>query len=179
MKKTICVFCGSRAGTNPEWIDLAKQLGQGIAERGWSLIYGGGNSGLMGLVADGALQGGGDVVGISPHWLAAKEPVKHELTELIHVETMGERKDLMEARSDAFVIIPGGIGTMDELFEVWTTRQLKPDHKKIILVNWHGFFDHLIMFISHSQKSGFLTESHLRKISIVDNLDEIYEALEN
>lgn len=178
MKKTICVFCGSRHGANPEWTDLAGLLGKGIAERGWGLVFGGGGSGLMGAVANAALKYKGHVTGIIPQGLTTEEPVINNLTELHIVKTMRERKEMMDNLSDAFVIIPGGIGTLEELFEVWTARQVGFHDKPIILVNWNGYYEKLLQFIHESHRDGFLTQSHLKKIQVVTTLDEVFESLE-
>ena len=178
MKKNVCVFCGSRHGTNPEWTTLADALGKGIAQRGWKLIFGGGGSGLMGAVANATLQNKGEVVGIIPKGLTSEEPVITNLTELHIVKTMRERKEMMDDFSDAFVIIPGGIGTLEELFEVWTARQVGFHDKPVILANWNGYYDKLLEFIHQSHRDGFLTQSHLAKLEVVNTLEEIFESLE-
>ena len=121
---SLCVYCGSRKGDDPAFEAAARAVGSAIAERGWRLVYGGGRTGLMGSVADAALAGGGEVIGVIPRALVGRELGHAGLTELIVVDTMHERKRLMAERSDAFVALPGGIGTFEELFEVWTWLQL-------------------------------------------------------
>ena len=147
MKKNICVFCGAKSGNNPQWIEQASQLGLGIAQRGWRLIYGGAKSGLMGTTATASLQSGGDILGIMPEGLRTEQALDSNQIELRIVKNLRERKEIMMREADAFVIIPGGIGTLDELFEVWTARQLDLLNKPIVIANWDGYYNHLIAFI--------------------------------
>ncbi len=178
MNKKVCIFCGSRDGANQEWVNLAKTLGAELAKRSWPLVYGGSNSGLMGAVANGTLEAGGAAIGIIPKNLTNDEHVHPGLTETYFVQSIRERKDMMSDLSDAFVTIPGGIGTMEEFFELWTAKHVGYHNKPVILVNWDGYFDPLIEFISSGHQDGFITESHLKRILIVNTIDEIFSALE-
>jgi uncharacterized protein (TIGR00730 family) len=136
----IAVFCGSRFGSVPEWKNWAFDLGRGIAERGWGLVFGGGSRGLMGQVSEGVIQYQGRVTGVIPENLLSEKPEAEKLTALHYVKTMGERKQLMGQLADAFVIIPGGVGTFDELFDVWASSQIGFHQKSIILANWSGYY---------------------------------------
>ena len=150
----LCLFCGSRPGVDPAHADLAADLGTLLAKRGVTLVYGGGTHGLMGLAARAALGGGGTVVGILPESLADREVAQPGLTELIVTATLHERKALMFARSDAIVVLPGGIGTMDELFEVMTWRNLGLHDRPIFLLGgtfWNPFRD----LLGHLDRAGF------------------------
>jgi uncharacterized protein (TIGR00730 family) len=153
---TVCVYCGSRDGASPAYAQVAQAMGQAIAQRGWRLVYGGGHVGLMGRVADAALQGGAHVTGIIPERLLKQEMGHGGVSQLHIVQTMHERKQRMADLSDAFVALPGGIGTMEELFEVWTWHQLGYHGKPLGLLNTEGYFDHLLSFIDHSEQQGFL-----------------------
>ena len=153
---SICVYCGSRPGENPLFVDAAKAVGQWIGERGGQLVYGGGRSGLMGVVAEAARVAGGRVVGVIPQMLVEQEHANHACEELHIVQTMHERKALMAERSDAFLALPGGIGTFEELFEVWTWRQLGYHDKPIGVLNVAGYYDGLLEFLRTSVASGFM-----------------------
>ena len=153
---SICVYCGSRPGNNPQFTEIAKAVGQWIGERGGQLVYGGGRSGLMGVVAEATRQAGGRVVGIIPQALVDKELANQACDELHIVKNMHERKAMMAERSDAFVALPGGIGTFEELFEVWTWRQLGYHGKPLGLLNVAGYYDGLLGFLQTSVKSGFM-----------------------
>lgn len=154
---SVCVYCGSRPGDNPSFARAAQAVGAEIGRRGWQLVYGGGRAGLMGLVADAVLAHGGRVVGVIPRKLMEREVGHRELDELHVVETMHQRKMLMAQRSHAFVALPGGIGTFEELFEVWTWRQIGYHDQPVGLLNVSGFYDGLLGFISHTVQEGFLT----------------------
>ena len=153
---SICVYCGSKPGTNPLFTQAAIEVGQWIAARGGQLVYGGGSGGLMGVVADATLAAGGRVVGIIPKALEEKEWAHHGCTELHIVDNMHERKRMMAERADAFVALPGGIGTFDELFEVWTWRQLGYHGKPIGLLNTAGYYDGLLAFLRQTVESQFM-----------------------
>jgi len=156
MTLSLCVYCGSRDGLNPAFVEAAKEVGRQIGERGWRLVYGGGSTGLMGVVANAALAAGAEVIGVIPHRLIAKELGHGGVTELQVVDTMHERKHQMAMQSDAFIALPGGIGTMEEIFEVWTWRQLGYHRKALGLLNVAGYYDDLLRFIDRSRDSGFL-----------------------
>lgn len=153
---SVCVYCGSRPGLKPEFANAAHQVGTWIGHHGGQLVYGGGRAGLMGLVADATLQAGGSVVGVIPKALVEKECAHLACTELHIVDTMHDRKRLMAERADAFLALPGGIGTFEELFEVWTWRQLGYHDKPIGLLNTAGYYDGLLAFLETSVEQQFL-----------------------
>ena len=156
---SLCIYCGSRAGELPAYADAARAVGAEIGRRGWQLVYGGGRAGLMGVVADAALAAGAAVVGVIPHSLMERELGHGGLTELHVVDTMHQRKTMMAERSDAFLALPGGIGTFEELFEVWTWRQLGYHDKPLGLLNVAGYYDALLGFLQHSQQRGFMASA--------------------
>lgn len=155
---SVCVYCGSRPGENPAFAEAAKAVGTWIGRHGGQLVYGGGRSGLMGTVAEATRQAGGRVVGVIPQALVDKELANRQCDELHIVQTMHERKAMMAERSDAFIALPGGIGTFEELFEVWTWRQLGYHDKPLGLLNVAGYYDGLVGFLNHSVASGFMGE---------------------
>ena len=172
MSITVCVFCGSRPGSNPSWSTASSQLGSEIAKHGWRLVFGGGGGGLMGELARGALASHGTVIGIIPNFLTEAEPVIQDLSELYVVESMIERKEMMVDLSDIFVIMPGGVGTIEELFEVWTGNHVKAYSKPILIVNLDGFFDELMRFVKKQHENGFLIERHFSYITVVNTIPE-------
>ena len=153
---SVCVYCGSRAGVDAAYAEAARATGQWIGSHGGQLVYGGGRNGLMGIVAQATQEAGGRVVGIIPKALVDKEQANHHCDELHVVDTMHERKAMMAERSDAFVALPGGIGTFEELFEVWTWRQLGYHDKPIGLLNVAGYYDALLVFLRQSVQNGFM-----------------------
>ena len=155
---SVCVYCGSRPGENPAFADAAKTVGSWIGRHGGQLVYGGGRSGLMGGVAEATRLAGGRVVGVIPQALVDKELANRLCDELHIVQTMHERKAMMSERSDTFLALPGGIGTFEELFEVWTWRQLGYHDKPIGLLNVAGYYDALLGFLHTSVASGFMGE---------------------
>jgi uncharacterized protein (TIGR00730 family) len=154
--KSLCVFCGSSPGNRPGYTLLAARTGELIAKRGITLVYGGGRVGLMGTVADAALSAGGRVVGVIPQMLIDREVGHAGLSQLHVVRTMSERKLLMGDLSDAFLALPGGIGTLDELFEAWTWTQLGLHRKPCALLNQDGYYDALLDFLERAVEQGFL-----------------------
>jgi uncharacterized protein (TIGR00730 family) len=177
---TVCVYCGSRHGTRPEYTDAARRLGQAIGERGWSLVYGGGKVGLMGEVADAVLASGGRVVGVIPESLKRREVGHDGLHELHVVPTMHVRKQMMAERADLFLALPGGIGTLEELYEVWTWRQLGYHDKPIGLLDTQGFYGGLLRFMQHTVDEGFLSDEQNRvpvvgsdPVELLDRLAEM------
>ena len=154
---SICVYCGSRPGRQPAYAEAARAIGAEIGRRGWQLVYGGGRAGLMGAVADAALAAGARVIGVIPESLMGRELGHRGLAELHVVQTMHQRKTMMAERSNAFVALPGGIGTFEELFEAWTWRQLGYHDKPIGLLNVAGYYDALLGFLAHSREQGFMT----------------------
>jgi len=155
---SLCVYLGSRPGVNPRFAEAAIEVGEWIGAHGGQLVYGGGRSGLMGTVAEATRRAGGRVVGIIPQALVDKEQANHACDELHIVQTMHERKAMMAERCDAFVALPGGIGTFEELFEVWTWRQLGYHDKPIGLLNTDGYYDSLLTFLNTSVQSGLMGE---------------------
>jgi uncharacterized protein (TIGR00730 family) len=155
---SLCVYCGSRTGATAGFASVAADVGRWIGEHGGQLVYGGGNNGLMGVVADATLAAGGRVVGVIPHALVEKEWAKIECTELHVVDNMHERKRMMAERADAFLALPGGIGTFEELFEVWTWKQLGYHAKPIGLLNSGGYYDPLLNFLQGSVVHGFMSD---------------------
>ena len=158
---SVCVYCGSRPGESELHADAARAVGREIGRRGWQLVYGGGRAGLMGIVADAALAAGASVIGVIPQSLMARELGHTGLTELHVVETMHERKMMMAERSDAFLALPGGIGTFEELFEVWSWRQLGYHDKPLGLLNVAGYYDALLAFLQQSREQGFMSQMQL------------------
>jgi len=173
MQNSIAVFCGSRLGNNPLFEEHAAELGSWMAARKFTLIYGGGNVGLMGTIANTVMENGGRVVGIIPEFLTKWEVQHNLLTELHIVADMHERKKMMYDRCHAAIILPGGIGTMDELFEMLTWNSLKIHSKKIILLNSAGYYNHLIAHIKLMEDEGFLHENWKDRLLIADYPKEI------
>lgn len=175
----VCVFCGSRLGHHHAWASFAADVGRLIAEHRWRLVFGAGRWGLMGTLAQAALENGGDVLGVIPRYLTETEPVLPGIQTIEVVDTMIERKVGMMEVSDAFVILPGGIGTLEELYEVWTGRQTGAHQKPIILANIEGFYDGLLSFTREQARQGFLSETHLDHLVEVRDLAGLQTALES
>jgi len=163
---SVCVYCGSRTGEIAAYADAARQVGREIGERGWQLVYGGGSTGLMGIVANAALAAGATVIGIIPASLMNRELGHQNLTELHVVDTMHQRKLMMAERSDAFLALPGGIGTFEELFEVWSWRHLGYHDKPLALLNVAGFYDPLLRFLDHSETQGFVSAGQRAQVEV-------------
>ena len=176
---SICVFCGSASGVNPLYATTARELGRELAARQLTLVYGGGRVGLMGEVATATLASGGRVIGVIPHSLAIKEIAQEDCTELIVVNTMHERKSLMADRADAFVAMPGGYGTCDELFEILTWAQLGIHRKPVALLNASGFFTPLLAWLDHIVAEGFLRSKHRELLLVADTVPQLLDALAN
>lgn len=155
---SLCVYCGSRPGNGPQFSAVAEQVGHWIGTHHGQLVYGGGRNGLMGIVADATLAAGGRVIGVIPKALVEKEWAHNGCTELHIVENMHERKRIMAENADAFLALPGGIGTLEEFFEVWTWRQLGYHDKPIGLLNVNGYYDGLLGFLDSSVSSGFMND---------------------
>lgn len=164
--KNICVYLGSNAGRTPVYVEQARGLGRELAQRGIGLVYGGSNVGLMGALADAALEAGGRVVGILPERLKAKEVAHLGLTELHIVATMHERKRMMSEMSDGFIALPGGAGTLEEIFETWTWAQLGFHAKPCGLLNIAGYYDKLAAFLDHAAQERFMREEHRAMLMI-------------
>ena len=165
--QSVCVFCGSNPGARHVYAEAARALGRTLAERGLRLVYGGAAVGLMGTLADAALAAGGNVVGVIPGVLVAREIAHAGLTEIRVVDSMHERKSVMAELSDGFIALPGGAGTLEELFEVWTWSQLGLHGKPVGLLNVEGYFDALIAFLDHQTDERFMRREH-RDMLLVD-----------
>lgn len=165
--KHICVFCGSKTGVNEEYRHAASQLGRLLAENGQVLVFGGGSVGLMGVIADACLEAGGDVIGVIPAPLATKELLHTGVSDMRQVPDMHARKALMTELADGFVALPGGYGTLEELFEVITWAQLGFHRKKIGLLNVAGYYDPLVRLIDHAADEGFIKPKH-RQLIVAD-----------
>ena len=155
---SVCVYCGSRTGETPAFVEVAREVGKWIGANQGQLVYGGGNNGLMGVVADATLESGGRVIGVIPKALVEREFAKLDCTELHVVDSMHDRKRMMAERADAFLALPGGIGTFEELFEVWTWRQLGYHDKPIGLLNAGDYYGPLLTFLRSSVAHGFMNE---------------------
>ena len=174
---SICVYCGSRPGTEPAFAEAAREVGLWIAQNKGQLVYGGGHNGLMGMMADACLQAGGRVVGVIPKALVEKEWAHSGCSELYVVENMHERKRLMAERADAFLAMPGGIGTFEEFFEVWTWRQLGYHDKPVGLLNIKGYYDNLLAFLSTSVQQGFMNAEQMQLIRSGTNTELLLKSL--
>ena len=174
---SICVYCGSRNGVAEPYSDTARAVGHWIGERGGQLVYGGGSGGLMGVVADAALAAGARVVGIIPQALVDREWAKRDCTELHIVDSMHERKRMMAERADAFLALPGGIGTLEELFEVWTWRQLGYHDKPVGLLDVAGYYQPLLGFLRSSVAAGFMNDWQMSLVRSGDDVAGLLAAL--
>jgi uncharacterized protein (TIGR00730 family) len=174
---SICLFCGASPGSNPAYKLAAKHFGERLAQLNIRLVYGGGSVGLMGVAADACLANGGEVIGVIPRMLMEKEVGHAGVSKMHVVETMHERKALMTTLSDGFIALPGGYGTLDELFESLTWQQLAYHAKPIGLLNVGGFFDGLIQFLDHARDERFLREIHRESLQVDTNLDALIEKL--
>jgi uncharacterized protein (TIGR00730 family) len=162
----VCVYCGSREGQNPAYAEAAHALGTALGAGGHRLVYGGGRAGLMGVVADATLAAGGEVIGVIPTSLVDRELGHRGLTELHVVDTMHQRKQMMAERADAFVALPGGIGTFEEIFEVWTWRHLGYHDQPLGLVNVGGYYDALLAFLQRALDDGFVSPAQTAMLTV-------------
>jgi uncharacterized protein (TIGR00730 family) len=176
--QSICVFCGANKGIGSEFEKLTIQLGQTIAAKGWELVYGAGNVGLMGILANSALAEGGQVTGVIPDFLKQMEVCHKGLTELIVVDTMHQRKEIMAKRSDGFFILPGGFGTLDEFFEILTWKQLRLHQKPVGLLNYNGYYNHLIQHLDVMVDNGFLHPDNRDLVIIDTDFEKLLKKME-
>ena len=175
--KTICVYCGSSAGTNPRFIEAARAFGKILAENGIRLVYGGGSNGLMGAVANGVLDHGGSVTGIIPEFLTTRENALARVQEMIVTPDMHERKRLMFERSDAFVALPGGIGTLEELVEQLTWQQLGRHSRPVLLANIDGFWEPLLALMTHMRSTQFIRPGMAVEVLKAERVEDILPRL--
>lgn len=174
---SLCVYCGSRVGADPRFAAAAAEVGRWIGRHGGQLVYGGGNNGLMGVMADAALDAGARVVGVIPHSMVEREWAKRDCTELHIVENMHQRKSLMAERADAFLALPGGIGTFEEFFEAWTWKQLGFHRKPVGLFDLGGYYQPLLQFLQQSVHSGFMSDWQLELLTIGGELEPLLRKL--
>jgi len=175
---SVCVFCGSRPGRAPSFLQAAEMLGFGLAKRRWRLVYGAGDVGLMGAVARATGDAGGATFGVIPDHLMQREVGKSDLTSFVVTENMHERKKVMFMNCDAIVLLPGGAGSLDEFFEVLTWRQLGRHEKPIILINIDGYWDKLVALIHHVVEQDFADASLLTYVSVVGDVPAAFDVLE-
>jgi|SRR5580704_10778989 len=175
--KTVCVYCGSSAGTNPRFIEAASAFGKILAENGIRLVYGGGSNGLMGAVANGVLDHGGSVTGIIPEFLNSRERMLTRVQELVVTPDMHERKRLMFERSDAFVALPGGIGTLEELVEQLTWQQLGRHSRPVLLANIEGFWEPLLALMAHMRSTQFIRPGMAVEVLKAERVEDILPRL--
>lgn len=176
--KKICVFTGASNGNHPSYVENAYKIGQMIASLNMGLVYGGGKMGLMGRVADGVIQAGGHVTGIIPRFLDNVEISHDEVTKLHILDTMHERKEMMYEVSDAFIVLPGGLGTLDEAMEIATWRQLGLHQKPVIIANLNGYWSHLLAQLQHIIDTGFMHHSQNTHFEQIDNLEALADRLQ-
>ncbi|MGR6431409.1 LOG family protein [Rhizobium sp. PAMB 3174] len=178
--RSICVYCGSQPGRDPLYTEAARRLGRAMAENDIRLIYGGGTKGIMGAVASGVLSNGGKVTGIIPEFLIDMEATRHslgQLNDLIVTKDMHERKHRMFEQSDAFVTLPGGIGTLEEIVEIMTWGQLGRHEKPMVLANINGFWDPMLELIGHMRAEGFIHTAHKVQPMVIGDVEDIVPAL--
>ena len=171
----VCVYCAS-GPTHPELLDLADRIGRGIADRGWTLVSGGGNVSAMGALASAARARGGHTVGVIPKALVHREVADTEADELVVTDTMRERKQVMEDRADAFIALPGGIGTLEEFFEAWTAGYLGMHSKPIVMLDPFGHYTGLLDWLRGLVESGYVAEDALGRLVVVDDVDSALAA---
>ena len=177
--KSICVFCGSSPGADPDFTTSARELGKLMGQRGITLVYGGSNIGLMRAIADACLAEGGHVIGVMPKGLIDREVAYTDLKEFHVVESMSIRKEKMAMLSDAFIAMPGGIGTLDEIFEAMSWNQLEIMDKPVALLNTKGFYDQLVSFLDYTVEQKFVRPEHRNNLLVDDNPEKLLEAIEN
>lgn len=171
--KRLCIFCGAANGNSDQYLRQARQVGEILAQKKFGLVYGGGKVGIMGAVANAVLKNGGEVIGVIPHSLVSAEVAHHEVTKLHIVPDMHSRKKMMYDLSDAFLILPGGMGTLDEMFEILTWSQLGLHAKPIYILNEFGFYDSLLNYIQHSHSEGFIKKEHLQLINEIKKAEDV------
>jgi uncharacterized protein (TIGR00730 family) len=177
MPKLLCVYCASSDRLDAKYLNLAGELGTRLVAEGWDLVFGGGRTGMMGAVARAVKQAGGRVVGVIPEFIKVRELAYDEADELVTVITMRERKLLLETRADAFVALPGGWGTLEEIVEILTLRQLNVVRKPCVLLNYEGFYDPLLQLFDRMQEQQFYKESNRSLYRVVGSVSEVFPAI--
>jgi uncharacterized protein (TIGR00730 family) len=179
MLKTICVFCASSPGADPRYAEAARAFGAMLARTGRRIVYGGGNTGLMGALAEGALSAGGEIIGVMPRHLVEREVAHRSLTRLDTVTSMHERKANLAEMADAFVAMPGGLGTLEEFSEIWTWGQLGLHRKPYGLLNVAGYYTPLLDFLDHALAQGFVRPEHRAMVHVAEDPAALLEAMEH
>ncbi len=177
--KKLCVFCGSAEGFSPLYIEMARNLGSLMAKNDVALVYGGATIGVMGAIADSVLENGGTVIGVIPKTLVDYEIAHRGLSELHIVEGMHERKKMMYDKSDTFLSLPGGMGTLDEMFEILTWSQLKLHSKSCFVYNFQGFYDSLLEYLNHAHKEGFIKPDHLSMLGEIKDSEALLRMIQS
>lgn len=175
--ESICIYCGSSPGNDDVYMETAAQVGRHLGQMGIRVVYGGGRRGLMGQVADACLEAGGQVFGVMPQALAQAEWAHQDITELVIVDNMHQRKETMIRHSDGFIALPGGIGTAEELFEVFTWHQLGLIDKPCGILDVNGYYTHLLDYLRHMVKEGFLKEPHVDILQVSDRIEPLVEKM--
>lgn len=173
---SVCVYCASIEGIDPRNLELAAEVGAGIAARGWQLVSGGGRSAMMGALAIAARKGGARTLGVIPHAMVEREWADHESDELLVVDTMRERKQLMEAHANAFIALPGGVGTLEEMFEVWTSGYLRLHDKPVVLLDPYRHYTGLLVWVRGLREQGFVQQAALDRLVVTTTVDAALEA---
>ena len=177
--KNISIFCGAHEGKNPEYASAAKSVAKSIAKKGINVVFGGGNVGLMKIISDTALDNGVEVLGISLKSLHAVELANPRLNEIVISETLLDRKDEFMSRSDAFIVLPGGVGSLDELAEIMASNQLGIINKPVGILNTEGYYDHLLKWFNKAVDEGFISSSNLQELLVSDSPEELVEMIIN
>jgi len=177
--KHISIFCGAHEGKNPKYAEAARSVSECIAKQGINVVFGGGNVGLMKIISDTALDNGVEVLGISLKSLHALELANPRLKEIVVAETLLDRKDEFMSRSDAFIVLPGGVGSLDELAEIMASNQLGIINKPVGILNTEGYYDHLLEWFNNAVKEGFISSSNLNELLVSDSPEELVEMVVN
>jgi len=177
--KNISIFCGAHEGKNPKYAQSAKIISEAIAKKGINVVFGGGNVGLMKIISDTALDNGVDVLGISLKSLHALELANPRLNEIVVTDTLLDRKDEFMSRSDAFIVLPGGVGSLDELAEIMASNQLGIINKPVGILNTEGYYDHLLKWFDKAVEEGFISSANLKELLVSDNPEELVDLVVN
>ena len=177
--KNISIFCGAHEGKNPKYAQSAKTISEAIAKKGINVVFGGGNVGLMKIISDTALDNGVEVLGISLKSLHALELANPRLNEIVVTDTLLDRKDEFMSRSDAFIVLPGGVGSLDELAEIMASNQLGIINKPVGILNTEGYYDHLLKWFDKAVEEGFISSANLKELLVSDNPEELVDLVVN